>query len=175
MIRPTASFHSELPAGFYFDAVNRSEQNEMADIIFQAHQNGYTASVEGQLDHERVEGTLRERLQIFSANHTLDMGVVVKEARTSRIVGVCIAGIYPDVPNCFSTIHQVAVHPLFQHQGIASAMISHVVDAARRRSPVILLGVTIGNPAQRLYRRLGFRQGPVYSDYLFERKRRKQI
>jgi len=96
------------------------------------------------------------------------MGIVVKEKSTNRIVGVCIAGMYPDVPNSFSTIHQVAVHPVYQHKGIASAMIQHVVDAAHKRSPVIFLGVLIGNPAERLYRKLGFRRGPVYSDFLVE-------
>lgn len=166
MIRPTGVCKAKLPDGFHFDTVKLSEKDQMADVIFQAHQNGYTSSVDGPLELGCVEDTLRQRLDIFSSNCTLNMGVVVKDSAANGIAGVCIAGMYPDVPNRFSTIHQVAVHPLFQHRGIASAMIRHVIDIAYKSSPVILLGVLVGNPAEKLYRRLGFRRGPIYSDYL---------
>lgn len=173
MIRPTAVCQSEVPDGFYFDTVKLSEKKELVDVIFQAHQSGYTSFVEGPLDPGRVEEVLQQRLDIFASNHTLNMGVVVKECETNRIVGVCIAGKYPDVPNDFSTIHQVAVHPSFQRRGIAAAMIRQVLNIAHICSPVILLGVLHGNPAETLYQKLGFRRGPVYSDYQFERKRRQ--
>ena len=175
MIRPTGVCQFELPDVFYFDTVKLSEKKEMVEVIFQAHQSGYTASVEGPLDPGCVEEVLQQRLDIFSSNHTLDMGVVVKEWRTNQIVGVCIAGKYPDVPNDFSTIHQLAVHPSFQRRGIATAMIRQVLDTAHKCSPVILLGVLHGNPAETLYHKLGFRRGPVYSDYQFDQKRGQDI
>lgn len=50
-----------------------------------------------------------------------------------------------------------AVVPEFRGQGIGAAMISDLIQAARNLYPAVSLSVSQGNPAQRLYERLGFR------------------
>lgn len=52
----------------------------------------------------------------------------------------------------------IAVLPAHQGLGVGTAMLSHLVEEARDVFPAIVLSVRAGNPAIRLYQRLGFRQ-----------------
>ncbi|KGB91826.1 MULTISPECIES: GNAT family N-acetyltransferase [Burkholderia] len=54
-------------------------------------------------------------------------------------------------------VHQIQIHPARQRQGIGEAVLHALLtDAAHARVPVAL-SVLHGNPARRLYERLGFR------------------
>lgn len=50
----------------------------------------------------------------------------------------------------------IAVLPAYRGQGIGTALLAHLIEAARPRYPAISLSVDSDNPALRLYRRLGF-------------------
>jgi len=165
MIRPTARFSSTLDDYFDFAEPRQDEKEEMAEVIYCAHQNGYVGETEGAIDMEQVRQTLESRLNAFSQTGTLDMGNVVKERKTGRMVAVCLTGIYPDSPNFFATIHQVSVLPEYRRRGIAASMIRRAITSASFKSPAIVLGVLQGNPAEKLYSQLGFRGGCAYSDY----------
>ncbi|MBR3874008.1 MAG: GNAT family N-acetyltransferase [Clostridia bacterium] len=166
MIRPTAHYDVNPKAGFFFDSIRESDKAEMADAILKAHNHGYVGLTEGRLDICEVKQILEKRLKLFSETNTLGMGTVVREGSTNRIAAVCVAGIYPDVPNCFATIHQVAVLPEFRRRGLARSMILRTIDTAAHTSPAVVLGVLKGNPAEVLYAQLGFRAGCAYSDYV---------
>jgi ribosomal protein S18 acetylase RimI-like enzyme len=49
-----------------------------------------------------------------------------------------------------------AVLPSHRGWGIGTRMIARVLESARVKYPAVSLSVTMGNPAQRLYERLGF-------------------
>jgi len=50
----------------------------------------------------------------------------------------------------------IALLPKYRGQGIGSQLMAHLFDNVKSRYAAICLSVTIGNPAERLYRRLGF-------------------
>ena len=47
-------------------------------------------------------------------------------------------------------------------------MMLNSIDKANSISPVITLGVMVGNPAELLYRKIGFLRGPEYSELHYE-------
>ncbi|MFW5643110.1 MAG: GNAT family N-acetyltransferase [Alkalispirochaeta sp.] len=83
---------------------------------------------------------------------------------SSRIIGAAWLRLYtpeaptygfvsPDVPTLV-----IAVEPIFRGNGVGTELLTHLIANARRAGfPAISLSVDPGNPAVRLYRRLGFR------------------
>ncbi|GFZ30381.1 hypothetical protein CSC2_09070 [Clostridium zeae] len=130
--------------------------------MYEAHLNGYTSTVYGKPNISEKEKEINRRFASFSETNTLHFGTIVKTKDRNKIIGACIAGIYPDSKNNFSTIYQVSVLPEYRRQGIAKAMILNSINNANKISPVIGLGVLVGNPAQILYQNLGFIKGPEY-------------
>ena len=53
-------------------------------------------------------------------------------------------------------LHRILLLPEFQNQGLGSAVVSEILEAARRSRRSVRLQVFRGNPARRLYQRLGF-------------------
>lgn len=50
----------------------------------------------------------------------------------------------------------IALQPAYRGQGIGTELLTHLLDDAAVCYPALSLSVTPGNPAQRLYERLGF-------------------
>lgn len=168
MYRPTAEYNIKLNDKFYFTNPTEADKNEIIRVVYKAHLNGYTSTVYGKPDISNIEEAINRRFISFSQTNTLHFGTIVKTKDTNKIAAVCIAGIYPDSPNDFATIHQVSVLPAYRKQGIAQAMILNSINTAHRISPVIGLGVLVGNPAELLYQKLGFIGGPAYFNLIFE-------
>ena len=167
MCRPTDLMAPRIPGDFRFDTPERRDLPEMASAVWQAHSSGYTSTVWGSPELSDVEQALQRRFNLFSQTHTWDCSVIARRKDTDAIAGVCIAGIYPDSPDHFSTIHQVSVLPDCRRQGIAEAMMRHCIGILYSVSPVVCLGVLVGNPAESLYRKLGFAAGPEYCSLIY--------
>ncbi len=163
MIRPTDQIKYNLDDCFMFELLDKSDVPEIVETVFQAHSSGYTSTFR-KPDKKEIEKAILMRIEAFIQTKSLNMSVLVKSKCSSEIVGVCIAGIYPDSPNDFSTIHQVSVRSQYRRRGIAEAMILKSIEIAYEVSPVITLGVMVGNPAEKLYKKLGFIAGPSYSN-----------
>lgn len=68
-------------------------------------------------------------------------------------VGGCYASLYEDIP----TVMGVYTLPEYRSRGVATALLARVVaDVIRPGNPNVCLYVEHGNPAERLYRQLGF-------------------
>ena len=167
MIRPTESCVPVLKDGFFFDELNEKDAPEIVRAVFDSHSTGYTSTV-WQTDITEIEEAVTRRFNLFGQTNTLYMSNVVKDKINQKIVGVCIAGIYPDSPHNFSTIHQVSVRPEYQRMGLAEAMMFKSINEAHTISPAITLGVLIGNPAEKLYKKIGFASGPSYSELVYK-------
>jgi ribosomal protein S18 acetylase RimI-like enzyme len=169
MYRPTAEYNIKPDDKFYLTIPRKIDKNEIIRVVYEAHLNGYTSTVYGEPHISYIEETINRRFISFSQTNTLHFGTIVKTKDTNKIAAVCIAGIYPDSPNDFSTIHQVSVLPTYRKQGLAQAMILNSINAAHMSSPVIGLGVLVGNPAELLYQKLGFIGGPAYFNLAYEK------
>ncbi|KVO56981.1 GNAT family N-acetyltransferase [Burkholderia stagnalis] len=53
-------------------------------------------------------------------------------------------------------LHQIQILPGYQGNGIGEAVLSRMLDEARHAGATVSLNVLHGNPARRLYERLGF-------------------
>lgn len=167
MCRPTNSYEIEPGVGFILALPQERDLPEIIRVTHKAHAEGYTSQVFGERSMTDVEDAIRRRFNLFTQTNTWNHCVVAKKADTDDIVGVCIAGVYPDSANHFATIHQVSVLPQFQKRGLAKAMMLRSINMAHPASPVIGLTVLIGNPAEYLYRKLGFIAGPSFTDMVF--------
>ena len=167
MIKPAEQCAPVLNDGFYFDELMKTDKEEITKVIYEAHYNGYTSMV-WKPDMAEIETAVERRFDSFGQTNTLYMSNTVKNKENRKIVGVCIAGIYPDLENYstrnFATIHQVSVKPEYRRKGIAKAMMLKSISDASNISPTITLGVLIGNPAEKLYKEIGFKAGPSYSE-----------
>ena len=170
MIRPTEQCAPVLCDDFYFDTLDETDITEIIAVVYEAHASGHTSTV-WKPDMAEIEAAIKRRFESFGQTKTLYMSNTVKRKANNEIVGVCIAGVYPEPENystsSFATIHQVSVKPAFQRMGIAKAMILKAINEACVVSPVITLGVLIGNPAEELYKNMGFKPGPNYSELGF--------
>ena len=162
MARPTEKTVYNLATEYCFATPDKTEYDEIVKVVFESHVNGYASTMEN-LSITDFYNEINRRFELFATTETLHFGTLVKRRDSKKIVGVCMAGIYPDSPNNFSTIHQVSVHPSFRRQGIAMAMMLRTIEKASELSPVITLGVMIGNPAEWLYEKIGFRKGASFS------------
>lgn len=168
MYRPTAEYNIKINDNFYFTTPKKIDMNEIIHVVHEAHLSGYTSKVYGKPVISDTEEEINRRFVLFSQTNTLHFGTIVKTKDTNKIIAVCIAGIYPDSTNNFSTINQVSVLPEYRKQGIAQAMMMNTISIAHIISPVIGLGVLVGNPAELLYQKLGFIDGPEYCSLTYE-------
>lgn len=67
----------------------------------------------------------------------------------------------------------IALLPQYRGRGIGTALLTHMLKAARDSYPAISLSVSPHNPALRLYERLGFETVAVRDDYPVMRIRLK--
>jgi len=168
MNRPTEILEVKNIPQYKLFTPNENDIPEIVQVVYNAHAHDFTSQTYGGPNYSDVEKAIKRRVVSFSQTNTLHLSTVAKERETSKIVGVCIAGIYPDSSNNFSTIHQVSVLPCYRRQGIAEMMMTHTISIAHSISPVIGLGVLVGNPAEKLYRKLGFVAKSSFTDLAFE-------
>lgn len=92
---------------------------------------------------------------------------LVVEADGEAIGALIVDGLH-DAPTV--VIVDVVVDADHRNRGIGRRVLAEIVDTADRRSAAVELSVTHGNPARRLYERLGFE--PLSTAELHERLRR---
>ena len=87
---------------------------------------------------------------VVAAHHSVDVG-----AAWLRLID---AGHASDPAYVDQATPELAIAVLPSHQGlgVGTAMLSHLIENARGVYPAIVLSVRAGNPAIRLYERLGF-------------------
>ncbi len=123
----------------------------------------YTSFVQGTGDSvEDSKEDLKEYLTEFFIESDKDTALlkastVVIDKITHSIVGVCLIGRVEGWP----FISYVAVLPAFRGRGLASAMILHSLASLHKQDPLLLLFVTVGNKAEKVYENLGFWSAPT--------------
>lgn len=87
----------------------------------------------------------------------------------NKPIAACLIGYDPSVPNGFTGISDIGVHPDYRNRGLAEYMIKRALTIAKQKnnSQAMRLFVTVGNPAESLYHKLGFMPGKSFSPMVF--------
>ncbi|SYX83382.1 GNAT family N-acetyltransferase [Paenibacillus alvei] len=82
---------------------------------------------------------------------------IVVDSHTNEVIGVCLVSMQGSYP----AIYNIAVHPSYTGQGIATRMLQTALSNLNGHFPVLRLYVMQGNTAESVYHNLGFMPGPI--------------
>lgn len=91
-----------------------------------------------------------------------DRGFIAVERATGRSVGAAWLRLFPPEEKGYAYIDErtpelsIALLPEYRGRGLGSALLQALLEDASRDHEAVSLSVGKGNPAARLYRRLGF-------------------
>ena len=77
-----------------------------------------------------------------------------------RLAGACLVSIWEDWP----LIGSLAIRPDLRGHGLAGSLMRHALGTLHTAYPVVRLFVTMGNPAESLYRKLSFISGSLFCE-----------
>lgn len=170
MIRPTEIFDSiNWGEDFYIKMPTIEDAADIGKLFYECYSNGIDYEVFGQQTLEEASSNAEKILKIYKSNNILDGSVLVYDRNTNELVAATLAGISGYTDNNFSEIGEIVVKPSYRGTGIAANMIRHALTNLKKISPATILCVTIGNPAEALYHRMGFFSGVKFTNMYFNR------
>ena len=169
MCRPTDVLPYSLPAGFTLEAPTQADIPEIAKVAYTVNLGSISEEMFGRESLRDVKKEVKKSFAYFAETGTMEQCSVIRGAE-NKIVGGCVAGVYPKMPHRFAFIADVFVLPEFRGQGLAGAMLRHALTMAHPKTPLMKLHVLVDNPAANLYHKLGFIPGPVFTDMKYSRK-----
>lgn len=166
MVRPTDTLLASLHDGFVCRVPNPKEDiPEMIKALEVGYENGIGHHVFGPPEPGEVEKDTRSFLDGYEKTDTLHHSSLVIHRESNRIAGLCLAGNQQESTSpLFSFIADLVVLPEFRRHGLAEFMLRRAVSEAAGEYPLSGLCVIVGNPAERLYRKLGFWGGPRFTN-----------
>lgn len=105
-----------------------------------------------------------------------DLGFIAEDARSNEPIGAVWSRLSSADDQGFAYIDEetpelgIALRPEYRGQGIGTALLKQLLEAAKNLYPAISLSVSPNNPAIRLYERLGFVTVDVRNEYPVMRK-----
>lgn len=100
-----------------------------------------------------------------------DLGFIAVDAPTNEPIGAVWSRLLSADDQGFAYIDEetpelgIALLPQFRGQGIGTALLERLLEAANALYPAISLSVSPNNPAMRLYERLGFVTVDIRNEY----------
>jgi GNAT superfamily N-acetyltransferase len=91
-----------------------------------------------------------------------DIGCVALAAESNRPIGATWIRLLICAEKTISYVNDltpelaIAVLPTYIGSGVGTLLLTHILAAAQKRYPSVVLSVRVTNPAQRLYARMGF-------------------
>jgi len=170
MCRPTDVLPYTLPAGFTLEIPTLADISEMARVAYTVNLGTISEEMFGSESLRDVKKEIKKSFAYFTETGAMDQCSVIRGSDENKIVGGCVAGIYPKMPHGFAFIADVFVLPEVRGQGLAAAMLKHAITMAHPKTPLMKLHVLVDNPAVNLYHRLGFVPGPVFTDMKYSVK-----
>lgn len=171
MIRPTDVFDIVWDPRFTIKTPTKENAKDVANVLFNSFKGGIAWEVFGEQSIDECENDFLRVIKMYESGGAPDVSVLVFDNEKKQFVGTCISGIYPQRPNNFCEIYDVAVIPEYRGFGLAKKMLQYVITTAEKYSPAIYLHMVVGNSAETVYKKTGFVSGPKFTDMYYEMKK----
>jgi ribosomal protein S18 acetylase RimI-like enzyme len=158
MLRPSEAFAVEWDDELRFEEPSEERAEEIADLVQASFHASATRPLEEAGEghpYDRAHYEEEVRLFFSGEDNAPELSSLLFERSTGRLVGVCLVEIWDGWP----LIIDIEVDPNWRGRGLATRMIQRTLHESYGRYPVVRLFVTVGNPAESLYIRLGFLPG----------------
>ena len=166
MCRPSDIFTMSLNDKFIWRIPDLTQDiSEMIDVLEVGYENSIDYQTFGRPEAGEVEKDVRYFLDGYKKTDTIQHSTIVIHKESNCMVGLCLAGGHPE-SSCplYSFIADLVVLPQFRGQGLADFMLRRAVTEAVNSYPLSGLCVTVGNPAESIYHKLGFWGGPRFTN-----------
>ena len=165
MIRPTETFDNiEWGDNFFIKTPNINDISKIGKLFYESYNGGIDYEVFGKRSLEEATTDAERILNLYKSNNILDGSTLVFDKNTNELIGGCLSGISGYCDSDFSEIAEIAVIPHYRKYGIASKMIKRALTNLKPISSAIILCVTMGNPAESVYHKMGFFSGVKFTN-----------
>ncbi|HZG86567.1 GNAT family N-acetyltransferase [Paenibacillus sp.] len=162
MMRPTESTSAAFPDGWIARPLAREDIDELAAMLHASFADGTGDA--GPDPVEEYAAYLAEHFGQAERDEAMrGASAVAVDKRTGAIAGVCLIGRVEGWP----FVAFAAVLPHCRGRGLASALIRRAIGALHGFTEPLLF-VTVGNGAEAVYEKLGFRPAPAVTRLAWE-------
>jgi ribosomal protein S18 acetylase RimI-like enzyme len=170
MIRPTDMFESSA-IDYMIKTPDLSEAGAIASVFHEAYLGGIHYEVFGSPTVEEITEDALKYIEMYINNKSIEQCCIIYD--NDKPVAAALIGCDPSVPNNFTGISDIGVIPEYRNRGLAEYMIKRALTFAhiKNKSQAMRLFVTLGNPAEVLYRKLGFLPGPSFTNLYYKTNR----
>ncbi|MCP5100421.1 MAG: GNAT family N-acetyltransferase [Chloroflexi bacterium] len=154
MIRPTAVSPTTWPAQYTVRPLHPTDTDLIAHLLLDAFKGGIGQY--GTRDLEAHQGTVSRFFETFDADTPCGQAsLLISDKQTQETAGVCMVNLHKGLP----TIQFTAVSPTHRRNSLATIMLTHAISTLAPAYDWVKLAVTIGNPAELVYQKMGFMAG----------------
>jgi GNAT superfamily N-acetyltransferase len=152
MIRPTAVLPTTLPLPTTLEQPAPHHAAPLAALLYDAFSGG--AGQYGARSLASYQQGVNRFLQGYDPADPIGaVSVIVRHPdEPEGLIGACLVGLHKNLP----AIDLVAVHPRYQRQGMATALIHRAITLLEPQAGWVKIALSAENPALSLYTRLGF-------------------
>ncbi|MEM7111540.1 MAG: GNAT family N-acetyltransferase [Chloroflexota bacterium] len=161
MIRPTAILPFAQDNAFRWIMPTATDQDMIAELFLAA----FWGTI-GERGQRTIKAHRRSVANYFAMDFPSSLfseaSTLLYEKETGKPTAVCLVGLYKSHPS----INFVATHPDYQGRGLGTALINRAITLLQPHYPSVILRVTVGNLAEKLYEWLGFAPATAVSTLL---------
>ena len=160
MIRPTAKFEDwDFGEEYEIKIPELEDASEIGKVLYQSYLGGIqyeefcNNTVEDEIENTSIF------LERYLNTKSQEASAMVYHKMSKKLIAVCLAGKNKEDAYDFSKINHVAVLPEYRGIGIALRLVKRALTILSELSPATMLDVSVGNPAEAMYYKLGFFPG----------------
>ena len=160
MIRPTAKFEDwDFGEEYEIKIPELEDASEIGKVLYQSYLGGiqYEEFCNNTVEDEIENTTIF--LERYLNTKSQEASAMVYHKMSKKLIAVCLAGKNKEDAYDFSKINHVAVLPEYRGKGIALRLVKRALTILSEMSPATMLDVSVGNPAEAMYYKLGFFPG----------------
>jgi ribosomal protein S18 acetylase RimI-like enzyme len=160
MIRPTAVLPTQWQQGYAIRPCRPNDAPAIATLLHDAFTGGIGRF--GKRTLSVHQNSVNQFFDSFEADSPAGQASIIVEAE--ELAGVCLVNLHKGLP----AIQFTAVSPIHRRHGLATNMLCHALTMLAPAYNWAKLAVTIGNPAESVYHKMGFIAGDTLHTLIIE-------